>query len=92
MAHPLTQVIEELPPTALHNTDQYANKRIECDHSRLKARLRPMRELKRDRTAAVVIAGHAFPQNLRRGHHQLGVEAAPISLIAAPFGEFLATV
>jgi hypothetical protein len=25
----------------------------------------------------VVIAGHAFVQNLRRGHHELGVDAGP---------------
>ena len=36
------------------------------DHGRLKARLGPMRGLKQDRSARVVIAGHAFVQNLRR--------------------------
>jgi len=75
-----------------HNTGQYANNRIECDHSRLKARLRPMRGLKTDRTARVVIAGHAFLQNLRRGHYELGAEAAPMSRVAAAFDELLATV
>ncbi len=49
------------------------NNRVETDHGRLKARLRPMRGLKRDRTASVVIRGHAFVQNLRRGHYELGV-------------------
>jgi transposase-like protein len=44
-------VIEELIPAAFHNTEQYANNRIEADHSRLKARLRPMRGLRRDHTA-----------------------------------------
>ena len=34
-----------------------------------------MRGLKTDRTAAVVIRGHGFIQNLRRGHYELGVEA-----------------
>jgi len=28
-----------------HSTEQYANNRVECDHGRLKARLRPMRGL-----------------------------------------------
>jgi hypothetical protein len=37
-------------PDAFHNTEQYANNRVECDHGRLKARLRPMRGLKTDRT------------------------------------------
>jgi IS6 family transposase len=38
----LANVIEELVPAALHNTGQYENNRVECDHGRLKARLRPM--------------------------------------------------
>ena len=33
-------VLEELLPAAWHRTDQYANNRVECDHGRLKARLR----------------------------------------------------
>ena len=71
----LANVIEELVPQALHNTQKYANNRVECDHGRLKARLRPMRGLKTDRTATVVITGHAFIQNLRRGYYELGVDA-----------------
>jgi transposase-like protein len=50
-------VLENLLPAARHCTDQYANNRVECDHGRLKARLRPMRGLKQDRSARVVIAG-----------------------------------
>ena len=64
----------ELLPAAWHRTDQYANNYIEADHGRLKARLGPMRGLKQDRSAKVVIAGHAFVQNLRRGHYELAVE------------------
>ena len=33
-------VLEELLPAAWHRTDQYVNNRVECDHGRLKARLR----------------------------------------------------
>jgi transposase-like protein len=84
----LANVIEDLLPHALHNTLKYANNRVECDHGRLKARLRPMRGLKTDRTARVVIAGHAFIQNLRRGHYELGVEATADHLrCAAAFDE-----
>ena len=46
----LRAAIEGLMPAAFHNTEQYANNRVECDHGRLKARLRPMRGLKRDHT------------------------------------------
>jgi IS6 family transposase len=83
----LANVIEELIPAAFHNTGQYENNRCECDHGRLKARLRPMRGLKTDRTASVVIRGHAFIQNLRRGHYELGVDTVPIHRLAAAFDE-----
>ena len=66
----------------------YANNRVECDHGRLKARLRPMRGLQSDRTASVVIQGHAFVQNLRRQHYELGVHAINRQLrLAAAFDE-----
>jgi transposase, IS6 family len=44
----LANVIEKLLPMVHHNTEQYANNRVECDHGRLKARLRRMRGLKTD--------------------------------------------
>ena len=89
----LAYVIAELVPDARHNTEQYANNRVECDHGRLKARLRPMRGLKTDRTASVIIRGHAFVQNLRRGHYELGVKARHEQLrIAAGFDELASTI
>jgi transposase, IS6 family len=33
-----------------------------------------MRGLKQDRSARVIIGGHAFVQNLRPGHHELAAE------------------
>ncbi len=51
----LGNVVEELLPAAWHNTGQYDNNRVECDHGRLKSRLRPMRQVKTNRTASVVI-------------------------------------
>ncbi len=83
----LANVVEELLPAAWHNTGQYENNRVECDHGRLKARLRPMRGLRTERTASVVIRGHAFIQNLRRGHYELAVDAAPLFRLATAFGE-----
>lgn len=67
-------MIDELFPTACHVTEQYANNTVEADHGCLKARLRPMRGLKRLRSAQVICGGHAFVQNLRRGHYELGVD------------------
>ena len=81
-------MIEELIPAAFHHTGQYENNRCECDHGRLKARLRPMRGLKTDRTASIVIRGHAFIQKQRRGgHYELGVETAPVYRPATAFDE-----
>jgi transposase, IS6 family len=91
-AHALVRVIAELLPVALHDTTQYANNRVEADHGRLKARLRPMRGLKRDRSAGIVMRGHAFIQNLRRGHYELGIEARTGLTLAAAFEELALVV
>jgi len=81
-----------LLPAALHDSTQYANNRVEADHGRLKARLRPMRGLKRDRTASIVIRAHAFIQNLRRGNYELGMDAPPGLTLAAAFDELALVV
>ena len=43
------RVLDELVPSALHSVEQHADNPIETDHGRLKARVRPMRGLKRHR-------------------------------------------
>jgi transposase, IS6 family len=83
----LRAVVDELIPAAFHNTEQYANNRIEADHGRLKSRLRPMRGLKRDDSARVIVRGHAFMQNIRRGHYELGRDARAHRRVAAAFTE-----
>jgi IS6 family transposase len=80
-------VLDELIPSARHHVERYANNRIEADHRPLKHRLRPMRGLRTDRTAGVVIAGHAFMQNLRRGHYEIGLDVPPALRVAAAFAE-----
>jgi transposase-like protein len=80
-------VLEELLPAAWHRTEQYANNRVEADHGCLKSRLRPMRGLKQDRSARVVIAGHGFIQNVRRGHYELAVEAPVNRRVVVAFDE-----
>ncbi len=79
------QVLEELLPVAHHVDARRANNRIEPDHSQLKARLRPMRGLKRLRSARTVGSGHAFVRSIRRGHDELGVEVDPRSRVSAAF-------
>jgi len=80
------RIIDDLLPAAFHDTEAYANNLIETDHG-LKARLRPMRGLKRDRTARVIVTGHAFVQNLRRGFHDLGTEVPPAARFVEAFHE-----
>jgi transposase, IS6 family len=81
------RVLDELLPAACHIMDQYANNPIEADHGRLKSRLRPMRGLKQLRSARVISAGHAFIQNLQRGHYELGFDVDPRHQIRRAFTE-----
>jgi IS6 family transposase len=81
------RVLDELVPAACHLTEQYGNNLIEADHGRLKARLRPMRGLKQLRSTRVICAGHAFIQNVRRGHYELGIDADPTRQLPAAFAE-----
>ena len=57
----------------------------------MKARLRPMRGLKQDHSARVIIAGHAFVQNLRRGHYELATEEPVNRRPAIAFAELAVT-
>jgi len=51
-----------------------------------------MRGLKRLRSARVVSTGHAFIQNLRRGHYELGTEQAVNLRILAAFDELVMAI
>ena len=81
------RLVDELVPSAFHRSALHANNSLEADHGRLKARLRPMRGLKRDRTATVIVTAHAFVQNLRRGFYDLGTDAPAGSRLADAFAE-----
>ena len=85
-------VLEGLLPVPWHRTEQYANNRVEGDHGRLKSRLRPMRGLKQDRNARVVVVGHAFVQNVRRGHYELAAEEPTNRRLAMAFEELAMVV
>jgi transposase, IS6 family len=85
-------VLEVLLRAAWRRTDRYANNRVECDHGRLKARRRPMRGRKQDRSARVVLIGHAFVQNLRRGHYELAVEEPATRRLAVAFEELTVAI
>ena len=85
-------VLDELIPSARHHVERHANNPIEADHGRLKHRLRSMRGLRTDRTAQVVITGHAFVQNLRRGHYELGVDTQAGLRVAAAIDELIPAI
>jgi transposase-like protein len=86
------RVIDEHAPRARHVQELYANNVVEADHGRLKARLRPMRGLKRMRSASTIAAGHAFVQNLRRGHYELTVDVPLHDRLRIAFAELAPTL
>jgi transposase, IS6 family len=81
------RVLNQLAPAARHITEQYQNTVIQTDHSRLKARLRPMLGPKRWASARANAAGHAFVQNLRRGHDELTTDLPAPKRVRAAFDE-----
>jgi IS6 family transposase len=86
------RVLDELIPSALHTMEQYANNPVEADHGRLKARLRPMRGLKRHRSARILAAGHAFVQNLRRGHYDIATDVPDRHRLRIAFDDLATTI
>jgi IS6 family transposase len=86
------RVLDELVPSALHTVEQHVSTPIEADHGKLKARLRPMRGLKRHRSGRVLAAGHAFVQNLRRGHYDIATETPNCHRLRVAFDELALTI
>jgi transposase-like protein len=86
------RVLDELVPSALHTVERYANNPVEAHHGRLKARLRPMRGLKRHRSARILAAGHASVQNLRRGHYELATDVPARHRIQATFDQLAVAI
>ena len=82
----------ELIPSALHTVEQYANNPVEADHGRLKARFRPMRGLKSYRSARILAAGHAFVQNLRRGHYDIATDVSGHHRLQKAFDDLAITI
>ncbi len=80
-------MLDRLLPGARHDVEQYANNAIEADHGRLKAGLRPMRGLKKAAGARRICPGHAFVQNLRRGHYELAVDVPAKGRLRTAFAE-----
>jgi IS6 family transposase len=86
------RVLDELVPSALHTVERHANNPVEADHGRLKARLGPMRGLKRHSSARILAAGHAFVQNLRRGHYDIATETPGTHRLRIAFDDLAVTI
>jgi len=77
----------ELAAPALRTAGRYASNPAGADHGRLKARLRPVRGLKRHRSARMLAAGHAFVPNLRRGRCGIATGVPRRHLLRATSGD-----
>jgi transposase-like protein len=86
------RVLDELRPAAWHHTEPYANNRIEADHAQLKRRLRAMRGIKTMTGLRVVAAGHAFVQNLRRGHYEIAADEPAGRRLTASFTDLACAI
>ena len=92
MAAAYPRALDELMRAACHVTEQYGNNPIESDHGRLKSRLRAMRGLKQLRCTRVITGGHAFIQNIRRGHYELGAEETVNLRVLAAFNQLVMAI
>jgi transposase-like protein len=81
------RVLDALWPAAWHHVERYANNRVEADHAQLKRRLRPMRGIKTMTGLRVLATGHAFVQNLRRGHYEIAAHEPAGRRLAVAFAE-----
>jgi hypothetical protein len=51
-----------------------------------------MRGLKRHRSARILAAGHAFVQNIRRGHYDIATEVASRHRLRAAFDDLVLVI
>jgi transposase-like protein len=86
------RILEQVVPAAWHHVERYANNRVEADHAQLKRRLRPMRGIKTMTGLRVLAAGHAFVQNLRRGHYEIAADQPAGTRLAAAFSQLAKAV
>ena len=75
----------------METAEQYANSPAGADHGR-KDRLRPVRGLKRHRSARILAAGHAFVQNLRRGHYDIATDTPDRHKLRIDFDDLALTI
>jgi len=86
------RALDELIPT---RPARHRAVREQHDRSRPwspQARLRPMRGLKTFRSARVLANGHAFVQNLRRGHYEIATDAPAQRRLLEAFDELVLAI
>ncbi len=83
----MANVIEELIPATFHNTGSTRATGVNATTVGGTPASGRCAGLKTDRTASVVIRGHAFVRDLRRGQYELGVEIAPVYRLATALDE-----
>ena len=86
-AGPYLRVLDELVPAAAHVTEQYGNNRIEADHGSVEGSAAADARTQTPPVGRRIAAGHAFVQNLRRGHYELATDASPPLRLATAFTE-----
>jgi transposase-like protein len=86
------RVLDQLWPAAWHHIERYANNRVEADHAQLKRRLRPMRGIKTITGLRVLATGHAFVQNLRRGHYEIAADQPTNLRLPVAFRELASAI
>jgi IS6 family transposase len=84
------RVLDELLPSGVTSWSDMRTIPSKNDHGRSKVRLRPMRGLKQIRS--VISVGHAFIQNVRRGHYELATDVDPRQRLATAFAELALAV
>jgi transposase-like protein len=80
-------VLDQLWPAAWHHVERYANNRVEADHAQLKRWLRLLRGIKTMTGLRILAAGHAFVQNLRRGHYEIATDEPASRRLAVAFAQ-----
>jgi transposase, IS6 family len=85
-------VVDELWSAAWHHVERYANNGVEADHAQLKRRLHPMRGIKTMAGLRILAAGHAFVQNLRRGHYEIAPDQPRNLRLAVAFRQLATAI
>jgi IS6 family transposase len=88
----LPGLIESCCPAPAMSPSGMPTNRVDADHGRLKARLRPMHGLKQERSLRILVLPHGFAQNARRGHYELASDVALNQRLLVAFEELALTL